>query len=436
MTNLGDEAAEHDLGSGLRAYGRLLRYRPAASPFLTAVVARLAIAMAPLGLLVLVESERNAYGIAGVVTGAFAIGCAIGTPFWGRMMDRAGQVRILLPTALSSAALLAGDALATVAGAPLAVLIMMAGLAGVAFPPISPAIRTAWRVVFPNPASRRVAFALDATAVELLFVLGPLLLSALLALSSPVVPVLVAAGCMAAGGVGYCRTAAARRSRPARNQPQTQSSDTGIPVRHHRSAITVPGVAAVLGVMLAMSIGFGQLDTSLAGTAGELLGGTDRVGILFTAIAGGSTVGGLIFGARNWRLPERQAVMITTGTFSVLLVGIALMVGSGKPPLWLLLPLLFGTGLTIAPTLIMQQGLLDQLTPSNRLNEAQSMLSSVTQVGAAVGTALAGVLIDSRGLGWSFSGAAIAVGASCLVAIGCQRSWARLTAAGTVPARV
>lgn len=433
MSNLGDEVAEHDLGTGLLAYIRLLRYRPAASPFLTAVVARLAIAMAPLGLLLLVQSERDAYGVAGVVTGAFAIGCAIGTPFWGRTMDRVGQVRTLLPTTLSSATLLAGDAVATVAGAPLPVLIMLAGLAGVAFPPISPAIRTAWRVIFPNPASRRIAFALDATAVELLFVLGPLLLSALLALFSPMVPVLVAAGCMAVGGVGYCRTAAARRSRPGRHHPQPA---TGEPVRHHRSAITVPGVAAVLGVMLAMSGGFGQLDTSLAGTAGELLGGTDKLGILFTAIAGGSTVGGLVFGSRNWRLPERQAVILTTGIFAVLLVGIALMIGSGRPPLWLLLPLLFGTGLTIAPTLIMQQGLLDQLTPSTRLNEAQSMLSSVTQVGAAVGTAVAGVLIDTHGLGWSFTGAAIAVGASCLVAIGCQRGWARLAAASAATARV
>lgn len=437
MTTLGDDATGLDLGTGLRAYGRLLRYPPAAIPFLSAVVARLAIAMAPLGLLLLVESERNAYGVAGVVTGAFAIGCAIGTPVWGRMMDRFGQVRTLVPTTLVSAAFLATAALATVAGAPLLTLIVLAGLAGVAFPPMSPAIRTAWRVIFPNPASRWVAFALDATAVELLFVLGPLLLSALLALTSPMIPVLVAAGCMTVGGLAYCRTTAARRSRPGQfTSPMPVTTIPGTQVRVHRSAITVPGVAGVLGVMLAMSVGFGQLDTSMAGTAGELLGGTDRVGILFSAIAGGSTIGGLTFGARTWPLPERKAVMFTTGMFAVLLVGIATVIGTGHPPLWLLLPMLFCTGLTIAPTLIMQQGLLDHLAPVERLNEAQSMLSSVTQVGGAVGTAVAGLLIDSHGLRWSFSGAAIAVAASCIVAIGCQRMWARLARDSTLSSAV
>ena len=131
MTTSRDDPAGLDLGTGLRAYGRLLRYPPAAIPFISAVVARLAISMAPLGLLLLVESERDAYGVAGVVTGAFAIGCAIGTPAWGRLMDRFGQVRTLVPTTLASAGLLAADAFATVAGAPLAFLIVLAGFAGV-----------------------------------------------------------------------------------------------------------------------------------------------------------------------------------------------------------------------------------------------------------------------------------------------------------------
>ena len=51
----------------------------------------------------------------------------------------------------------------------------------------------------------------------------------------------------------------------------------------------------LLLVMLALSIGFGQLDTSLAATAGIVLGDTERVGLLFCAIAGGSAVGGLVF---------------------------------------------------------------------------------------------------------------------------------------------
>lgn len=406
------------IGTGLPAYGRLLRHRPAAGPFFAAFVARLPMSMAPLGILLLVQDVRGAYAVAGLVTGAFALGSAAGTPIWGRMMDRYGQVRVLMPTSLGSASFLVAVAVATVAGTPIPVLFALAAGAGLAYPPMSPALRAAWRVIFPDQASRRVAFALDATSVELIFVGGPLLLSVLLALSTPIVPLLVTAGLMAAGGVAFCRTDAARHSRAA-----ATPSDDRLGSRRHSTVITISGVGAVLFTMLALSVAFGQLDTSMAATAGELLGGTEKVGILFAAIAGGSAIGGLTFGARTWRFEERRAVPVLLGLFGVFLASMALLMSSGQVSLLLVLPLLFLTGLTIAPTLIMQQNLLDHLAPSHRLNEAQAFLSASNTTGAAAGTALAGVLIDFHGLAWSFGGAAIGAGLACLIAALSQGRW-------------
>jgi len=190
-----------------------------------------------------------------------------------------------------------------------------------------------------------------------------------------------------------------------------------------RTAVTATGVAALLLVMLALSIGFGQLDTSMAATAGELLGGTEHVGVLFAAIAGGSTVGGLVFGTRSWPFDERQAVPTLLTVFAVLLGLMALLMTVPHASLWMVLPLLFLTGGTIAPTLIMQQSLLDHLAPSHRLNEAQSFLSASNTTGAAAGTALAGILIDYHGLGWSFGGAAIAAGLAALIATLSSSHW-------------
>jgi MFS family permease len=421
-----------DLGTGLKAYLRLLRYRPAAAPFLAATVARLPISMAPLGILLLVQSERDSYSLAGIVTGAFAVGSAIGTPLWGRAMDGFGQVRVLLPTAVVSTAFLVTLALATIGGLPIPALILFSLGAGLSFPPITPAMRAAWRTVFPDPRSRRVAFALDATSIELIFVGGPLLLSALLALTMPVVPLLVTAACMAIGGIAYCRTGAAQRSRPATPQPgdlPAEGAEAGPELRRHRSALTVPGVAAVLVVMLALSVGFGQLDTSMAGVAGELLGGTERVGLLFAAIAGGSAVGGLAFGSRTWSFDERRGVAVCLGTFAVFLVAISVLIALAGAPLGALLPLLFCTGLTIAPMLIMQQALLDHLTPAYRLNEAQSLLSAFNMVGAAAGTALAGIMIDFQGVAISFASASIAAGIAAVMAVLSQQHWRNAAAA-------
>ncbi|WP_375426716.1 MFS transporter [uncultured Friedmanniella sp.] len=413
-----------DLGRGLTSYLRLLGHPPARSPFLAIVVGRLSMAMAPIGILLLIQGSRGTYSLAGVVTGAYAVGSALGTPVWGRLMDRFGQVRVLVPTASASALLLAGLALAGVGTAPPGVLVALATLAGFSYPPMSPALRSAWRVIFPDRESRRVAFALDATSVELIFVGGPLLLSLLLAVTPPVVPLLVTAATLATGTLAYCRTDAARLSAPGRRPGLPGDAGTGdAGTGARRSAVTAPGVVALLLVMATLSVGFGQLDTSMAATAGVLLGGTDRVGLLFTAIASGSAAGGLVYGARRWSFDERQAVPVLLTAFAVLLAAMAGLMSLPEVPLWAVFPLLFCTGASIAPTLIMQQNLLDQLSPAHRLNEAQAFLSASNTTGAALGTALAGVVIDARGLGFSFAGAATFAAAAALVALASRRRW-------------
>ena len=411
-----------DLGTGLGAYGRLLRHGPAARPFVFAALARLTLAMVPLGILILVEQERHAYGIAGVVSGGYALGAAVGTPVWGRLMDRFGQVAVLLPTSVTSAALLVGLALATTGGAPKAALIAIAAGVGLSYPAISPALRSSFRIVLPDPQDRQVAFALDATSVELAFVCGPLLLSALLLPAEPLLPLLVTAGLLAGGGLAYCATGVARRASAAA-QRAAAGHDPRSTGTVPRAALASSGVAAVLAVMLMLSIGFGQLDTSMAATADRALGGTERVGILFAAIAGGSTVGGLAFGARHWQFDERRAVPLLLGLFGLFLALLAALLSMGAVNLLIVLPVLFLTGLTIAPTLIMQQSLLDRLAPADRLNEAQAFLSASNTTGAAVGTALAGIIIDVAGLPWSFGGAALGVLLAAGVAVVSQQRW-------------
>lgn len=407
-----------EVGSGLSAYVRLLAHGPAARPFLAAVVARLPISMAPIGMILLIQHIRGAYGIAGFVTGAYALGTAAGSPVWGRLMDRLGQPRVLIPTSLVSATLLAALAVAAVSGAPNRVLVVIAAVSGLAFPPISPAMRAAWRVIFTDTESRRVGYALDATSVELVFVGGPLLLSLLLAVTPPVVPLLVTAVLMAGGGIAFSSTTAARTW-----TPESRTSVAGDVHHGRKSAITAPGVLSVLAVMTVMSIGFGQLDTSMAATAGEVLGGTQRVGILFASIAGGSAIGGLAYGTRHWGGDERRRVSTFLGVFAFFLACMSVLMLTQSRSLWIMLPLLFLTGLAIAPTLIMQQNLLDTLAPPNRVNEAQSFLTASNTSGAAAGTALAGILIDYHGLSWSFAGAAIAVAIAASIAFGSQRIW-------------
>ncbi len=201
--------SEVALGSGLQAYLRLLRYAPGSATVHCRADRATAVVDGPdrhadphSARTLRLRHRRHRHR-------RVRDRLRLGTPLWGRLMDRSGQIPVLVSTALSSAALLISLAVAAVLQAPSALLIVLAAGAGLAYPPVSPAIRAAWRVVFADRAARKVAFALDSTSVELIFVTGPLLLSALLAFTPPVVPLVVTAALMAGGVLAYCRTDAA-----------------------------------------------------------------------------------------------------------------------------------------------------------------------------------------------------------------------------------
>lgn len=397
-------------------YLSILARREALLPFLAAVVGRLPIAMGPLGMVLLVQQIRGSYSIAGVVAAAGAVSMSVGMPLWGRALDRLGHPRVIGATSVLSGGFLAAFALSAVHGAGNPALLLLSAGTGLTFPPVSPAMRGAFRTVLPDEADRRAAYALDAVAVETIFVGGPLLLSLLLVTTPAEVPLLVTASLMAGGGLAYSATGAARRWRP-----EAHHAGAG-----HRSAspLRAPGMAALLLVMVAMAVGFGLTDVSIAATARETLADQSRVGLLFASIASGSACGGLFYGSRAWRGPERLRLPFALAGFAAGLLALAtLLAALGRPPLPVLMLVLLGTGLCIAPALIIGANLIDHLGPRDRLSEAQSWLNTAFTSGGAAGTALAGILVDAGGPRLSFAGAGLAVAGSVTLAVLAQRRW-------------
>ena len=411
--------------SALATYAGVLRQRTVLAPFLAAVLARLPIAMTPLGIVLLVQAERGSYGIAGVVTGAFALGTAAGAPVWGRLMDQHGQTRVLVPTVLTSAVLITGLALGTVIGFPSALLVALAAAAGGTFPPFNAAMRSTWRRLLPEGPDRRAGFALDAVAVESLFVGGPLFLSLLLLVSPPVAPLLVTAGLLVVGGLTYSCAPAVRSPGASRAgaEPGGRSVDASAEraTAGRRSLVMTGTLPLVLAISAVMSIGFGVIDTSIAATARQILGDPAMLGVLFAAIAGASVVGGLLYGTRSSADREHRRLPLALGMFAISLAPVPFLLHAGRPPLWTLLPLLFLAGLAIAPALIMLQHLIDRSAPPGRSNEAQAWLSTSNTAGGAAGTAAAGLLIDAHGVPASFGGAVLALLGSCALALAVQR---------------
>src|SRR5262245_38654264 len=65
-----------------------------------ALLARLPLGMAVLGIVLLVRGSGGSYAAAGVVTACYAIALGGGAPVAGRLVDRGGARRVLLPRAL------------------------------------------------------------------------------------------------------------------------------------------------------------------------------------------------------------------------------------------------------------------------------------------------------------------------------------------------
>ncbi len=73
---------------------------PGARPLLAArTIGSLPNAMVPLGLVLLLRAHGHSYGLAGLVSGCYSVGVAVAGPLLGRLVDRAGMQRVLVPLA-------------------------------------------------------------------------------------------------------------------------------------------------------------------------------------------------------------------------------------------------------------------------------------------------------------------------------------------------
>ncbi|HSO65984.1 MAG TPA: MFS transporter, partial [Ornithinibacter sp.] len=195
----------------LDSYRRVLS-RPGALAFSSAaLVARLPMSMVGLGIVLLVEERTGSYGLAGTVSAAFVLAEAAFAVLHGRLVDTFGQSRVL-PLAISIFG--AGMALMMLAVEqewPLAFTYLFAALAGASLPQVGASVRTRWAHLLDRPAEVQTAFALEAVLDEVVFVVGPVLVTILATSWHPVAGLTTAA---VSGLIGTFAFAAQRRTEP------------------------------------------------------------------------------------------------------------------------------------------------------------------------------------------------------------------------------
>ena len=151
---------------------RVIFSAPGAAGFASAgFVARLPIAMAPIGIVTMLAQTHGAYWLAGAVAAVFTLTNALAAPQISRLVDRFGQSRLLIPTAAVAVLAFIGLILATHQRWPVWTLFVFAFLAA-AMPSIPAMVRARWTELFRDRPELNTAFAFESAADELVYIAG------------------------------------------------------------------------------------------------------------------------------------------------------------------------------------------------------------------------------------------------------------------------
>ncbi|RSS81411.1 MFS transporter [Streptomyces sp. WAC06614] len=378
-------------------YAQLLRTRHAARLLTGTLIGRLPNATAPIAIVLFVRAEGGSYSLAGALAAVYGVANAVGQPLLGRAVDLYGQPRIQLPAAVVSALGMLWLALAgtdPVAGAYAAAVV-----AGLFTPPLEGGLRALWPSVLGGREERvHTAYAMDAVAQEVMFTVGPLLVTGLAALWDPAAALLVV---NALGVLGALSVVVSEPSRTWRSAPREA---------HWLGALRSGGLLALLGAFFFVGSALGSI--TVAGVSYADGHGDQAVyGWLMAALGLGALIGGVCYGARSWAGAPERRLRLLVALLAVCYVPLLLTPG---PVAMTALAAL--AGVFLAPSIACAFIVVDRHAPVGTVTEAFSWLVTFFGVGSAMGTALAGPAVELGGTAAGF-GVAVAGGAAALLVL-------------------
>ena len=260
----------------------------------SALLGRLPQGMTSLAILLLVRGATHSYAAAGVAVGANALATAAIAPLQGRLIDRVGRGLVLAPVAIAQSAMLVLLVLAAHWHAGVGALVMVAALAGALVPSIASTVRALLGEVMEDPKVRESAYALESIAQELVWIVGPLLVAVIVALTSPSAALLLIGVECVSGTLVFVRSPLAAR------RPTVDDHHARVP------ALSSEPLRMLLGPIALTGFGLGAIEVGLPSLALHA-GSRSASGFLLALWSLGSMAGGLWFGSRTWRHPSRPA---------------------------------------------------------------------------------------------------------------------------------
>ncbi len=352
----------------MKTYLSLLKTRGVARIMAAQLVARFPNGMLSLAFLLHIQHIAGSYFAAGLVLAATSLGQAIAGPLTSRWMGVWGMRRVLVLTMIVCATAVGTIALAP--ALPIGLYMAIGFIGGLSTPPIQPAVRT----IYPKMVNSRQLtplFSLDASAQEVIWVVGPVITTFLAIQVSTVLAILVALVFLIGGGIWFISSPEVGR------------------VRIPRSKRNLGAVLKKPAVLLATTTGFllvGACAAVEAGVVSAFGKSGPQAGIVLGLFAVGSLIGGLALGhipIGPWALARRLFAIF---------VGMSLAAASLN--FWWLAVTLFIAGIGIAPALAVMFAIVSSSVRFSETAEAYGWVGTGQLIGAAIGSAVAGFLID------------------------------------------
>lgn len=346
-----------------------------------------------LAVLLHVEHLTHSYGIAGTVLAAVSIGQAVAGPLTSRWMGIWGMRPVLiLTTAVQAVSVI----VLTLVALPVPALVLCGLIIGLSTPPVQPAVRTIYPKMV-NASRLTRLFSLDASLQEIIWVVAPVLTTFLAIQISTVVALLVVVGFLLAGGAWFILSPEVGRVR--------------IPRSRHALGRVLRKPAVILSTVVGaiMLAAISSLETGIVAAFGE--GGLES-GLILAVFAAGSLIGGLGFGhlpMGPWSAARRLAIM----AFGIALTLISLNA-------WWLGVSVLVAGMGIAPVFALTFSIVSASVKFSETAEAYGWLNTGQLIGAALGSAVAGFVIDGVGpsaafwVATGFGALAVLVAAACV----------------------
>ncbi|WP_431801595.1 MFS transporter [Microbacterium sp. bgisy203] len=366
----------------MAGYRDLLRTPGVARIIAAQLTARFPNGMTSLAILLHVEQQTGSYGAAGLVLAAASIGQATSGPVTSRWMGIWGIRRVItLTTAVCAAALV------VIALVPMNVVgYMVFGLlAGLSTPPVQSAVRT----IYPKLVNARQLtplFSLDASLQEIIWILAPVVITLVATQIGTTVALILIVAILVLGGAWFVLSPEVGRVRIPRSRR---------------------GFGRVLGkpvVLLATVIGFlligacAAVEAAVVATFGHGADGGHgglEAGLVLAVFSVGSLAGGLAFGhlpMGPWAMARRLTVVAVGLTAAVFFVG---EVGPATP--WWVGACLIVAGIGVAPALAVMFATTSASVKFSETAEAYGWIGTGQLIGAALGSAIAGFMIDGVG---------------------------------------